>query len=345
MDINDEDWDDDDFCEFYITDKEAEEAKKEILKKILLLPGFKEENELYENVLAKNIKCNRNNGVYSESTEVIDIVICKGDAVKLCINFYNNDGDQLEKPTIKGIPHQLTVVLSEISRDGYESLIKYVESVMDSKSIERYVLPTVSIEATMQKFGMDEKEIRNIFIQENFLRKPIDKSENDTRSLITEYGIEHGLIKRCRLDEFEKLSYDFVIAQKVNEELNNVLLRKVPKYMKTKKKISFANRIQKLNMGLPGDNDYAVSLIKKSANLPIEAFFKEQPDKLKELESVIAEFDENVSFDTYEEVAYLINKMLMDGMNQQKGREAMMLLVTVFKNHIDKKCEGVKKTI
>lgn len=333
---SDEDWSDEDSCDFVITEKKAQEVKKEIFKKILALPGFKEQNELYEEVLARNLKCNKNNSVYIESTEVIDIVICKGGAVKLCIKFKEDDGEELKSPTIKGIPHQLTVALSDISRDGYDSLIRYVAIVIDSKSVERYILPTVSIEKAMQKF----------FIQEHFLRKQIiiDKCEDNTCYLITEYGKEYGLIKRYSLDEFGKLCYDFVIAKNGNKEINNALLCSVPKHIKSKNKTSFAKRIQRLNMGLPADSNYAVSLIKKSANLPIEVFFKEQPDKLEELKSLIAEFDKKARFETYQEVAYLIHTMLMDGMNQRKGREAMMLLVKQFKAQIDKKYGG-KKTI
>lgn len=329
------------------------QARENIVKQILTLPSFiEEENTLYEEVAVKNIKCNRNKnvntGVFMEGNKVLDIVICRGETVKLSINFSKN-GNSMSCSELKGIPH-LSLLISDFISNECERLLTYIDTVVLSECKEKYTLSVVPIETIISKCCIKEKEIKNILLQEKFLQKQIITTNEcmdngKSQYMITEYGKECGLIKRRRMDKFHVLYQELILTQKMYEELDSILRWRSIEHKKAEKKIPFAKRIQNLKRGLPGDNDYSVTLVKKSADLPIELFFKEQSDKLKELKAIIEEFDKKMSFETYQETAYIIHTMLMDmdEKNKQKGRMAMMILASPFLNEIARR-KGEKNT-
>lgn len=328
-----------------------------IAEKVALLPGIKEGiYKLYENISPEYIKVfDKKQDAQSMFEEDIDslqnstkfdLLIVKEEIVVLCISFCTKD--DVEKNRLFGDYFDEMPILklskTNFSTEELEFLLHYIDKKIQDSNDSKYILSTISMESVVRRIGFSEKDFQNIMIQEHLLYRWTNGILNKCYQFLpTEYGSECGLIKSYVVNVEGIQGYELFGTEITYQKLKEIFNWKKVNQRLRKKKISLNKRINNLKSGKPSNDAYLVALVKKSANIPIEVYFQQQPDKLSELKIGTKEYDNTLTFSTYLEAVKIIHDLMMQEKYNKRGVELMMLLAEPYLYEFQERSEKYEK--
>ncbi|WP_075721094.1 hypothetical protein [Roseburia sp. 499] len=106
-------------------------------------------------------------------------------------------------------------------------------------------------------------------------------------------------------------------------------------------------KLERLQKGFPCEDSYAIAEVEKSANITLETYFAQCPEKLEQLKEIISISTDNMGTLTYMDAAMLINQELLFG-NRQKGLDMLSLLTEPLHHEYNRRVklhEKAKNTV
>lgn len=306
-----------------------------ILQKISSLPELKEDDlKIYEDVTMKHLKNYFPRDERFPENVNLDLVICKDDRIKCCIMFKGYASQEYEQLQ-RVFPKEVAVLKFYNSLFMHKDTQNWLTKIQQSLHTNQpsLLLSTIAISKIIKSNSLNESQSNEILLQEVLTKTAKEYLVNEnwtetiTENKITAFGTDCGLIKQWFIDGHGELSDQIVCSEDSKQKLTDVLNWKYA-FEKANPQKSFSERIQNLNNNRPSDETYLIKPLQKSANLPIKMFFRQMASELKELRGIIAAYDSELNYETYQEVATIIHDMFKD--NFGRAEEAMLLLAKPY---------------
>ena len=139
----------------------------------------------------------------------------------------------------------------------------------------------------------------------------------------TEYGIDFGIVRGYYLkdrDERHRAACAPFCTERVLRNLKELLEQEHAPDMSWRQR-PFAERIRRLSLGIPSNEAYCVTMVRRFARTPLESYLRDFPEDLTALrEAAISETA------TYQQAAAAVYQMLQSEEEQERGKELMQHL-------------------
>lgn len=279
----------------------------------------------------------------------LQLVICKGEDV-LALTCLQIGPVSICYPRIKGLP-ELQIKAETMCQEDFDYMNRYLEKLLHSekRGIAKYhatPIAMVGLEYGKLLNSNEEDisilELQEILKKEHLLEKQVSEAFEGTKMekrnvfLPTQYGTDIGLIKGYGVNERGKVYCRSFCSGEALEEIGNLLVWKQKnKHTPNKRRIPFAERIERLNQNFPGDSTCGIRVIKNFAKLSIEEYLKQLPEDFEELKSILKEHGKLKENMTYQAVAVATHQLLQSEEQEKAGKRLMEILA----NPVVKKVE------
>ena len=294
---------------------------------------------------------------YQEDNERIPFIICKNDDIIASVGLKIGT-TMIGHQRIIGVPF-LNVEADQMWKREFYCLNDYIEELLHSerRGIAKYHARPIALVAL--KYGnllspewkdMSMQELQEILEKQHLLERKTEISFIREKEQIREvfvpskYGEEIGMIKGFSVNERGKVYCRPFCSELALEEIGKILEWKHKnKNISKRKPIPFAERMERLNRGLPSDSTCGISVIRSFAKLSIEEYLKDFPKELEELKAILKEhgkLEENMD---YQSVAVAIYQIFQSD-KKEDGKKLMEILVKPadkkYNEIVEKKNDG-----
>ena len=262
-----------------------------------------------------------------QDEERIPYLICRDDEALLSFAWLDR-ADKYLSDRAEGLLHM------RVSIEGLLHLWVFVEEPDDTARLIKDTLEKLLSQPTRPAWFYQAQSIPTEF------RKGLEKERMLARcglsTLPTEYGRDNGIIRgyRGKASGIPRCG-PFCSEQTLERLADTLKKRRTADAGPVREQLSFAQRIEQLNRGLPGNSGYSMAVVRRFANMRLDDYMRDFPKELAELREYLPDH-----IITYRQAAAAIHQMLLSAEEQEDGQRLMRNLAQPMASRFREKPKG-----